>query len=48
MENGKFCSLSQNRNPILTAPSGREQDTFLAEEGGPLAVEGAFKMQKAE
>ncbi len=41
-------SLSQNRNPILPAPSGREPDTFLAEEGGPLAVEGVFKMQSAK
>jgi len=28
--------------------SVREPYTFLAEEGGPLAVEGVFKMQKAE
>ena len=36
MENGKLYSLSH----FVTAPSGREPDTFLAEEGGPLAVEG--------
>jgi len=29
-------------------PSGREPYTLLAEEGGPLAVEGVFKMHNAE
>ena len=37
-----FYSLSQNRNPILTAPSRREPYAFLTEEGGPLAVEGVL------
>ena len=35
-------SLSQNRNPILPAPSGRELYAFLTEYGGPLAVEGVL------